>query len=243
MAVCASCAAGDASRQCARCKSVAYCNRDCQKAHWQGHKKDCARTAQQQAGSMPSSSSSGAQNNQEFKSGDQDKKPFTAISKNVFFHDRPEEKTFQLLIDCLRMRQEDEYALEGNLMEGSMYGCDEGDASSEPAFREFIRKAQAVPGLLPPWWKETSTDDCIEYARNSPGFSLQSAQEKSDIQKKWGDDRMPMKLRMVAERVYGNTPGGSRSDAMLAMMVSQEGGTGSAFSSHIDIAGLMRGAR
>jgi splicing suppressor protein 51 len=190
---------------------------------------------------MPSSSSSGAQDNEEFKAGDQDKKPFTAISKNLFFHDRPEEKTFQLLIDTQRMRQQDEYSIDGINMPGSIY---DKEPSSEKAFREFIRKAQGVPGYLPPWWKETSTDDCIEYARNSTGFSLAAAQEKQDIQKTWGDDRMPMKLRMVAERVYGNTPGGFKGDSMLAMMAGQEGGGGGGgFSSHLDIAGLMRGAR
>lgn len=184
--------------------------------------------------------SPGAQTNQDFKAGDQDKKPFTAISRNLFFHDRSEEKTFQLLIDTQRMHQEDEYCFEGNHMPGSIY---DQEPSSEEAFREFIRKAQAVPEYLPPWWKETSVDDCIAYARNSTGFSLAAAQENQDIQKTWGDDRMPMKLRMVAERVYGNTPGGSKSDAMLALMAGQEGGGGGGFSSSLDIASLMRGAR
>lgn len=72
---------------------------------------------------------------------------------------------------------------------------------------------------------------------------MAAAQENQDIQKTWGDDRMPMKLRMVAERVYGNTPGGSKSDAMLALMAGQEGGGGGGFSSSLDIASLMRGAR
>lgn len=41
---------------------------------------------------------------QPFAAGEQDKKPFTAIDRNVFLHDRTEEKTYQLLIDTLRMR-------------------------------------------------------------------------------------------------------------------------------------------
>jgi hypothetical protein len=40
--VCALCEKpGDSLQSCARCRAVAYCNRDCQIAHWKEHKKDC----------------------------------------------------------------------------------------------------------------------------------------------------------------------------------------------------------
>ena len=32
-------------KQCSRCKSVAYCSRDCQVAHYKVHKKPCLKTA------------------------------------------------------------------------------------------------------------------------------------------------------------------------------------------------------
>jgi hypothetical protein len=32
---------GDSLQSCARCRAVAYCNLDCQRAHWKEHKKDC----------------------------------------------------------------------------------------------------------------------------------------------------------------------------------------------------------
>jgi len=98
--------------------------------------------------------------------------PFTAIDRNVLLHDRTEEKTYQLLIDTLRMRQEDEYALNGELMSGTMYNQ---EPSSEKAFQALIRKAKAVPGLLPPWWDERSTEKCLSYARDSAQFSLAHA--------------------------------------------------------------------
>ena len=262
MTICASCAANNPSRLCGCCQSVWYCNRACQRAHKRAHKRDRANqalmavVAQQMFGNTSSpggnASSSGgnassseanasspaAQFNQDFKAGEQEIKPFTAISKNLFFHDRPEEKTFQLLIDTQHMRQQDELNFDGVRMPGSIH---DNEASSEKAFREFILKAQAVLGYLPVWWKETSADACVEYARNSTAFSLAVAQEKKDVQKTWDDDRMPMKLRMAAERVYGSTPGGSRSDSMLAMMVNQEGGNGN-HSVHVDFAGLAKGA-
>jgi hypothetical protein len=262
MTTCASCAANNPSRLCTCCQSVWYCNRTFQRAHSNAHKSESAERAlmaamaQNMVGNAPSpvgnasssggnASSSGgnasspaAQDNQDFKAGDQHKKLFTAISKNLFFHDRPEEKTFQLLLDTLRMCQQDEYNFDGVRMPGSIHA---NEPSSEKAFRDFILKAQAVPEYLPAWWKETSTDACVEYARNSPAFSLAVAQSKQDVQKTWDDDRMPMKLRMVVESVYDNTPGGSKSDDMLALMISQEGGIGR-LQVHVDLAGLARGA-
>ncbi|KAF1967870.1 hypothetical protein BU23DRAFT_282499 [Bimuria novae-zelandiae CBS 107.79] len=45
---CASCAATPSSlKQCLKCHSVAYCNRECQKAHFKTHKKECAQLAQE----------------------------------------------------------------------------------------------------------------------------------------------------------------------------------------------------
>lgn len=44
---CAQCAATPESlKQCIKCHSVSYCNRDCQKAHFKTHKKECAALAQ-----------------------------------------------------------------------------------------------------------------------------------------------------------------------------------------------------
>jgi splicing suppressor protein 51 len=210
-----------------------------------GNASSSGGTASFSSGNASSSSgnasSSTAQDTQEFNPGDQGTKPYTAISKNLFFHDRLESNTFQLLIDTLRMRQQDELNFDRVRMPGSIHARNE--SSSEKAFRDFILKAQGVPGYLPTWWKgEISTDACVEYAQRNAAFSLAVAQEKQDIQRTWDEDRMPMMLRMVAERVYGNTPGGFKSDTVLAMMVAQENG-GGGVAQHVDVAGLARGAR
>lgn len=38
---CASCASTESLKQCARCKTIAYCSTTCQRAHWQTHKPSC----------------------------------------------------------------------------------------------------------------------------------------------------------------------------------------------------------
>lgn len=161
--VCANCNASDVPLlQCARCKSVSYCNKSCQKLGWEVHKQACARLAQGGRQAPVETNSK-----QPFAAGEQDKKPFTAIDRNVFLHDRTEEKTYQLLIDTLRMRQEDEYVLEGSIMRGTIY---DQEPSSEKAFRTLIRKTKAVPGILPPWWDWQMFELCPQLAKFLPRF-------------------------------------------------------------------------
>lgn len=152
-----------------------------------------------------------------------DAKPFTAIYHNSFLHDRSEEETFKILIDVIRMHQEDVYNLEGETMVGTIYNS---EPTSEKAFGDFLRRAKRISGFLPPWFNDEKAEECVRYGlRSDHGFTLDCAREKSDIQEVWGDDRMPMKLRMLGEKVYGNTPGGSKGDAMLGMMMQMEGGS------------------
>jgi len=151
-----------------------------------------------------------------------DKYPFHAIFQTKFLHNRDETKTYQLLIDCLRMHQEDVYALKGDLMFGTIYNQ---EASSIKAFKQFLAKAKWVPGFFPAWWTEEKEKTCIEYGMTDAHFSLKCAQEKHDIQRQWKDPQMPMKLRMVAESVYSQDPGESGSEQVLDMMLQTERGT------------------
>jgi hypothetical protein len=44
--VCAACGkSGDGLKACVACKTVKYCNRDCQQKHWSAHKQECKRQA------------------------------------------------------------------------------------------------------------------------------------------------------------------------------------------------------
>lgn len=179
-------------------------HRRCQKAHWKTHKKECSRLAGES--DQPSSSRS-------------DSKPFTAISESKFLHDRSEDETYKLLVDIVRMRQEDKYTFLGDTMPGTIYN---GGSSSIPAFRAMLRRAESIEGFLPPWWTVDKEAECIR----KHGAALAEAQEKSDIQEAWGDQWMPMKLRMVGEQIWGNWPGvgpGQR-ESMLQSQVSVERG-------------------
>nr|OQO09251.1 hypothetical protein B0A51_17271 [Rachicladosporium sp. CCFEE 5018] len=157
-----------------------------------------------------------------------DSQPFTAIRDGTFLHNRTEEKTFQLLIDCLRLAQEDFYKFSSVNLEGSIFA---GSPSSEPAFRTFIASAKSRPNLLPPWWTDAKLEECIQYPRREQldkrnrNFDLRYAQEKSDIQETYGDNSMPMKLRMLAEQIHGHPPSGQPGASMLNMQASMETGS------------------
>lgn len=127
-------------------------------------------------------------------------------------------------IDTFRVVAADKHL--GDFMTGTIY---DQEPTSEEAFREMLTKAKLVDGLLPPWWNDEKAEDCVQYGLRNGPFSLAGAQEKSDIQETWGDNRMPMKLRMLGEKVYGSTPGpGGQGggSSMLAMMMAMEGGSG-----------------
>lgn len=169
---------GTALKLCSRCRSAKYCGAECQKADWTQHKKTCFKP---------------------MDVADPDKFLFHAINQNKFLHNRTELKTFHLLIDCLRMRQEDEYSLAGELMTGTIYNQ---ECTSAPAFKQFLHKAKSVPGLLPPWWTDAKAKECVAYElKKGHDWGLNAAREKSDIQEEWKDSYMPMKLRMIAEKV------------------------------------------
>lgn len=209
MATCARCQQPlTAPKQCSKCKTTTYCGRECQKAHWKSHKANCRASVSQQ----DEASSARIPHT----------KPFTAISETTFLHGLPKELTFRVLIDCLRLRQADVYNLDRVKLEGSIYA---GRATSEAAFRAFLAKAQNVAGFLPTWWNNDAAEECVQYGlRDGQDFSLVRKSEKADVQKRWNDDMMPMKLRMLGEQVYGTGPGGSNGTSMLQMQVAQEQG-------------------
>ncbi|TFB01188.1 hypothetical protein CCMA1212_007030 [Trichoderma ghanense] len=70
-------------KKCAKCQSTLYCSRDCQKADWKKHRKDCSKA---QGARAPK------------------RKPFTSLSNKVWLHGRPEPETYELLIDAYRLR-------------------------------------------------------------------------------------------------------------------------------------------
>jgi splicing suppressor protein 51 len=64
-------------------------------------------------------------------------------------------------------------------------------------------------------------------AMNSANWSnVKSAVEKSDVIEHYGDQRMPMQLRMLGEAVYQRGPGGQSGKGMRQMLMMMEANDG-----------------
>lgn len=179
---------------CAKCKTSSYCSRDCQKADWKNHKKNCGtRTNESTTGST--------------RIGPFDvhavtpsmRDTFSSLANDTFLHSFPEDQAFNLLVDSYRMRLEDECNFRGKFR-----GVYDGEEPL-PDFQRFLDLAESKAGVLPPWWSREKRYDCEKAAMDRGRWSnLHSKIEKSDIQEHYGDGMMPMKIRMLAETIYGS---------------------------------------
>lgn len=133
---------------------------------------------------------------------------------------------YTYLIEAYRMRVEDDYKL-GCVLRG-LYAQEHPLAD----FRKYLNRAERLlrrdrereavrnarlegeaedvrdgpekVGILPMWWDNEKRGECEDVAMDEEGWlAITSAVEKHDIQEWYGDSLRPMKLRMLAEIVYG----------------------------------------
>ncbi|KAH7042207.1 putative MYND domain protein [Macrophomina phaseolina] len=232
---CASCGKTSTDlKRCAKCHSEHYCNRDCQKAHWKTHKKVCASRAAAATAlsSSNNTASNGSGTSSSTTTGTSSPKnldvaipnPFTRLDARTWLHDRSERDTYKLLIDAYRLRMEDDYNFEGDVDDDCVLS---GLVSSSiGGFTRFLRLLhRRAPDLLPSWWNKGKEEECKRAGmRRWAWEDLGCTVEKSDIVEHYGDARMPMQLRMFAETIYGQGPGGQSGTVMREMMMAMENG-------------------
>ncbi|RGP71117.1 mynd domain [Fusarium longipes] len=208
-------------KRCAKCSSEFYCSRVCQQADWKQHKKLCGKGPSASA-SASAGSGSNAGRTAGTKGLDQPiSNPFTRLDTGKYLHNRPEKDVYRLLIDAYRLRVEDMYKIEGEVMEHSLYS---GSSDGLAGFRQFLDKTSTRKGLLPPWWTPGKQKECEEFGMTSSEQNLKTATDKADVIERYGDPQFPMQLRMLGESIYGTAPGGSDGSAMRKMLAAMEGG-------------------
>ncbi|KAF2820249.1 hypothetical protein CC86DRAFT_374458 [Ophiobolus disseminans] len=210
----------DALKQCAKCHITLYCNRTCQRADWKPHKKICSLSYVERNAEHSNTYSAPRLNDLETHIPN----PFTKLVEGTYLHDRPEKDVYKLLIDSFRMRQADDKNLENKIAPRSI---NSGASSSIEPFRKYLDLAATRKNLLPPWWNAEKRKECEAFGESGAWQDLRRDVTKQQVINRYGDDKMPMQVRMVAEAVYGAGSMGQDGTFMrkqLSMM--EQGGPG-----------------
>lgn len=186
---------GSPLSHCAKCKTQFYCSRECQKNDWKFHKKSCSTTTNANADANS--------NGKAAKMTDFDSMPkpardfFQTLVSDEYLHSFSEDDMYNQLIDCYRMRVEDDYVFSAD--NRGLYNQED----PLPDFRRFINLAEKRPGILPAWWSVDKRRACMRKAVLDSSWSdINCAVEKHDIVEHYKDNMMPMKLRLLAEKIY-----------------------------------------
>ena len=146
---------------CSRCRSVNYCSKEHQRSDWPSHKLTC-RAVKNNANAK-----------KVWSMGDQNPCAW-AVGLG-------EKKQREWLVDCYRMRLDDEYALEGDVRGGTLYDQSEPDEIVQD-FLVFCRLAKEH-GVLPEGWIWSKFLD-------TAAELLPYAFEKSDAKEKYGGENV-----------------------------------------------------
>lgn len=177
-------------KRCSRCLTARYCSRECQKRDWKIHKHTCAAPGTAPGPSQPET----WRPSPEFEAADF----MFGLTSNDYLRHLPEKEAFSNIIDCFRLRVEDEHVFRGQVI-GHYNGGD-----PLPDFQHFLRLAESRAGLLPPWWNEDKRKECERMAMDRDNWNdINCAAGKHDIIEHYEDSTKPFKLRLLAEMVYG----------------------------------------
>lgn len=206
----------EAQKTCEKCQ-VSYCSTDCLKADKTKHQKRCGKSGTTQPNNGGGSSSCSTSVSDQ---------PFTHLQRGTYLHDRTRQETFRLLLDCYRLRVDDDLKFDGinppsNLSDG---------------FGKFLEMAANRGGLLPSWWDREAATECRASfegdGRAGRGWNnINKRIGKDEVNSHYGNGFMAMQLRLLGEGVYGRGPGGQPGAGILQTMASSEqsGGMWSTF--------------
>jgi splicing suppressor protein 51 len=114
-----------------------------------------------------------------------------------YLHAIPERDVYGQLIDSFRLRADDEAFYAGDA--GGIYA----EQDPRPGFKEYLDLAEFRDRLLPSWWNGEKRVLCQTMAVRDRWYNIFKIVEKSDIKEHYEDPLMAMKLRALAEKIYG----------------------------------------
>ncbi|KAL9013258.1 MAG: hypothetical protein Q9173_002043 [Seirophora scorigena] len=170
-------------QRCRQCSTVRYCSVDCQKDDWQTYKRHYPKPGYT---APPSMSPAGAM--------------LDTASGGINLDTLTTTECYIRLIDSYRMRVEDDFTFAGD--SHGLYASED----RRPDFAYFLDLAEKRKGLLPKWWGKETRGACEAMASDSSKdkcADLSCVVGKSYVQGHYSDNAKAMKLRLLAEKVYG----------------------------------------
>ncbi|CAD6589338.1 MAG: hypothetical protein ASARMPREDX12_003735 [Alectoria sarmentosa] len=127
---------------------------------------------------------------------------YQTLVPDDFLHAYPEKDIYDMLDDSFFLRIADHYCFTdvGKARGGNM-----------GKFQDFLDLAEERAGLLPPWWSARKRRECEKTARETermaPGsedYDTKDFVVDHALIHAYKDYNIPMKLRLLAEKIYGS---------------------------------------
>lgn len=129
----------DELTRCNEC-GTPYCSSDCLRYDKTKHNKRCGRRTAPHAIMV--------------LDGTVDE-PFTRLDYGTYLYDRSRKDVFRLLIDCYRLRVDDDHNFDSGVVPD--------DDGFRTGFRRFLDAAAQRENILPEWWDEVATMECLAF--------------------------------------------------------------------------------
>jgi splicing suppressor protein 51 len=213
-------------KTCAKCKTKLYCGRGCQEADWKNPKKVCSSAYTSTNGSREyveenaihtSSYSAPCLRTIE----NHVLNLFTRSDQGTYLQDCLEQDVYKLFIDSYHMREAHNVNFEHKTTPLSVYT---GASSSIEPFRRYLAKTATRSNLLPPWWDTEKQKECEAFGESGVWTDLRRRVNKQQVIDRYGDSKMRMQVRMLAEAVYGSGSMGQDATPMRRAMTQMESG-------------------
>jgi len=193
---------------CSQCREVSYCCKEHQRSDWGQHKAGCkaaaAKASKAPAGSHhPQEAQVSPRVFQKVQSQDPSNSRFTSPSPCSWAIGLDAPMQREWLVDCYRMRLDDEYAWQGDIRAGSLYDGSEATQIVQD-FLLFCRLAKDR-GAIPANW---NWSQFLKVASEHLAYAF----DKSCAREKYGRENIfsPMigsgrSLRYTGEVIYGSS--------------------------------------
>ncbi|KAI0449463.1 hypothetical protein F5B21DRAFT_518147 [Xylaria acuta] len=140
------------------CGGTYYCDKMCEKADYEKHKKSCTKLVV-------------------FALIKDIYDPFNRLKRGDYLQGRPDIDVYKTLIDAYRLRMDDNALVEVR-HEDSIYGKSKDGLAG---FHQFLDRARAIPRMMPSWWDDKKQAECEELGRQTGWSSLTATIKELDV--------------------------------------------------------------